>query len=156
LKTEAVEALPAPTTRLGNWYANLVNMGSARLVLCISERTLLPVLVHVKSLATLPQRLPVAVGEMLRTIGVPENDVAAELDQMSDAVVAKTASRQILGSMNDFGRLLEGYWFGDPKALVEVALKIADAPCRPIGMDNPRDATLAIFKSGDGLRPVRW
>ena len=32
-----------PTTRLGDWYANLVHVGRLQLVLGVSERTLLPV-----------------------------------------------------------------------------------------------------------------
>jgi hypothetical protein len=45
---------------------------SAHLVLCLSERTLLPVIVPAKDIATLPTRLPLAVGEILQAIGVAE------------------------------------------------------------------------------------
>ena len=34
---------PPSTTKLGDWYADTLNMGRERLVLCVSELTLLPV-----------------------------------------------------------------------------------------------------------------
>ena len=39
-----VQAPPSPT-RLGDWYADTLNLGRERLVLCVSELTLLPVVV---------------------------------------------------------------------------------------------------------------
>jgi len=43
-RLEPVEEAPASTGILGDWYANLLNVGSQRFVLCVSERTLLPVI----------------------------------------------------------------------------------------------------------------
>ena len=43
-RIEPVDDAPASTGILGDWYANLLNVGSQRLVLCVSERTLLPVI----------------------------------------------------------------------------------------------------------------
>jgi hypothetical protein len=122
---------------LGDWYANL-------LVLCVSERTLLPVLVPAKDIAGLPTRLAIAVGDMLRAIGVPETEVIRELRQMVDWRIAKTASRQVLGSMNDFAWMAEV----DPRetmSLLDRALLLAESPCKPIGMQDPRRATVALF-----------
>ena len=42
-------------------------------------------------------------------------------------------------------RLLEAYL--DQKSLTEVALHLAEAPCGPLGMKRPRDATLALFST---------
>ena len=36
---------PPSTTKLGDWYADTLNLGRERLVLCVSELTLLPVVV---------------------------------------------------------------------------------------------------------------
>jgi hypothetical protein len=58
-------------------------------------------------------------------------------------LVAPTNDRRVLGTMNDFGRMLEDYL--DGRALVEVALHLADAPYSPVGMRNPRDVTRDLF-----------
>jgi hypothetical protein len=72
MKAAPGESPPSSTGRLGDWYASLLVVHSAHLVLCLSERTLLPVIVPAKDIATLPTRLPLAVGEILQAIGVAE------------------------------------------------------------------------------------
>ena len=57
---EPAADVPAPTTVLGDWYANLLNVGRLRLVLCTSERTLLTVLVPAKDVSALPDQLRIA------------------------------------------------------------------------------------------------
>jgi hypothetical protein len=135
---------PPSTGRLGDWYANLLVMRPAHLVLCVSDRTLLPVIVPAKDIASLPTRLALAVGDMLRAIGVPEEPVIRELRQMVDWRIAKTANRRVLGSMNDFAWMLD-VDSGEPMTLLDRALLLAEVPCKPIGMDSPRRATLSLF-----------
>ncbi|GEM_PF-2377023 len=45
LKVKPDPRPPPPTTKLGDWCADVLNMGRERLVLCVSELTLLPVIV---------------------------------------------------------------------------------------------------------------
>lgn len=132
------------TGLLDDWYANLLVVRPAHLVLCVSERTLLPVILPAKDSASLPMRLGAALGDTLRAIGVPEVDVLRELRHMVDWRVSKTASRQVLGSMNDFVVML-GTEPEEPTTLLDRALLLAEVPCSPIGMQNPRRATLALF-----------
>ena len=62
------EASPAvPSTRLGDWYAHLL-FTRPQIVLCVSERTLLPVLIPAADAASLVPRLRDAVGTMLRAL----------------------------------------------------------------------------------------
>ena len=91
-------------------------------------------------------------GEVLRALGIPEAKVADEVAAMRDPVVAPTNDRRVLGSMNDFAFMTEAYAEDHP--LMEVALKLAEAPCSPLGMNNPREATMAAF-SMPLLRLVR-
>jgi hypothetical protein len=143
---------PLSTGLLGDWYANLLVVRPAHLVLCVSEWTLLPVLVPAKDIGGLPERLALAVGAMLRAIGVPELEVLRELRHMVEWRIAKTASRQVLGTMNDFAWMAEV----DPRetmSLLDRALLLAECPCKPIGMLDPRRATLALF--GKGRVPLR-
>lgn len=58
--------------------------------------------------------------------------------------IAKTASRKILGSMNDLSWLLEGYLENDSSPLA-LSLRLAETPCGPLGMERPSRATLALF-----------
>lgn len=152
LERARIKPDPAPsasTGKLGDWYANLLVAQPAHRVLCVSERTLLPVLVPAKDIAGLPQRLVEAAGEVLRAIGIAAGDVQKELEHMHTVRFANTASPQILGSMNDFAfmlatsRKLEED--GTSKLLLEEALHLAEAPCRPIGMGSPERATRALF-----------
>jgi len=60
------------------------------------------------------------------------------------SLFAQTNSRTILGTMNDFDRML------DPAAgqsLTSAALELAEAPCGPIAMESPNRATVHLFAS---------
>lgn len=133
-----------PTTRLGDWYAHLL-FTRPQLVLCVSERTLLPVLIPARDAGHLVPRLRDAVGTMLRALDVPETLVAAEMSAMTDAVIGKTASRSILGSINDFTHMLDAYLDGRP--LLAVSLHLAECPCGSLRGNAPRDATIQAFSS---------
>src|SRR5882672_4044257 len=62
-RLEPVEEAPASTGILGDWYANLLNVGSQRFVLCVSERTLLPVILPARR-----DSFPGRFGEHLRPL----------------------------------------------------------------------------------------
>jgi hypothetical protein len=90
-----------PTTVLGDWYANLLSLRPQQLVLAMNERTLMCALVPAAPAATVAERLRVEVGGLLRDIGVPAAKVEAELAAMEHFGVGATASRAVLGCMND-------------------------------------------------------
>ena len=136
-----------PATQLGDWAAHLLFTRRAQIVFCVAERTLLPVLVPGRDMATLTARFCEAVRAMLEAIGVPAEVIRAELDAMADVVIGKTNSRRVLGSLNDFVRLAEPCLV-NTTSLLEVSLRLADAPCSPIAMESPRRATLALFGTG--------
>jgi len=135
-----------PSTRLGDWYANLLFTRPAHLVLCVSERTLLPVLVPARELETLPSRLRRLACEALEAIGVPDHAVHLEESAMADVAIGRTASRRVLGSMNDFAWMADGYLDGRT-SLLDVSLRLAETPCGPLEMNSPRRATLALFSA---------
>jgi len=137
-----------PTTKLGDWTAHLLFARHGQIVLCVSERTLLPVLLPGRDIATLIPRFREAVRVMLDAIGVPAEKIQRELDSMAEVAIGKTNSRRVLGSLNDFVRLAESF-LGDVTSLLDVSLRLADAPCSPIGMESPRRATLRAFATGE-------
>ncbi len=85
-------------------------------MLCLSERTLLPVVLSARELATLGTRLASAAGQVMAAIG----------------------------SMNDFAFMLAAQF--DPNApLLDPSLDLAETPCGPLRMESPMRATLAVF-----------
>ncbi len=144
LKASPDPSPPPSTTKLGDWYANLLFVDRQQLILCVSEVTRLPVLLRSRGEEPLAVRLANAVGGMLTALGVPERAAHEETAEMSEVAIAATASRSVLGSLNDYTYLLEGYW--EPNAmLVDLALRIADAPCGPLNMKKPNDVIVELF-----------
>jgi hypothetical protein len=131
------------TTKLGDWTANVLITRQQHVVLAVSNVTLLPVLLPISPASTVLARIPAAIADVLRALGLAERKVAAEVRAMSAYAVTVTNDRRVLGSMNDFGRMIDSYL--DHRSFVEVALLLAQAPCSPIGMASPRDATMARF-----------
>jgi len=132
---EAVE----PENRLGNWYATVV-FWKPQMVLAVNERTLLPVLLPFAPAATLVERFPQAVGEVLKALDVPEAVITEELHAMGYGSVCKTANRSLIGMMNEFSFLAETYrhHFGTTEPIA-VMKKLVITPCRPIKYRSPQE-----------------
>jgi hypothetical protein len=155
------DSAPGPsTTKLGDWYANLVYIQRQQLILAVSERTLLPVLFPVRGKETLRDKLIRAAGEMLMSVGIDGPLVDKELSAMAEGSIAKTASRVVLGSMNDFLFMLQSRAQGQPAPLSEEVLFreccwLAGTPCSPLKEVFPDKATTEAFKRPGGhLRVV--
>jgi integrase len=73
---------------------------------------------------------------------------------MKEVSMAATASRSVLGSLNDYTYLLEGYW-ETSATLLDVALRIADAPCGPLRMKAEERHSRATQPSAAFGRKVR-
>lgn len=144
---------PPSTTKLGDWYADVLNMDRERLVLCVSERTLLPVVVPaIGAGIDLNAKLARGLRETLEALGAPKAAIDAEVNELLEVTIAKTASRVVLGSMNDFQFMVRHIRRQDPAAsLLDLGLKLSDTPCSPID-GWPTDAALAAL-SGKPGRP---
>lgn len=146
LHQKPVDDAPASSTVLGDWYANILWVHQKPLVLAVSARTLLPVLLPARDPASLGPRLAAALGQMLAALGIPGHRIREEQLQMAEIAFARTISRQILGIMNDFDRMLDP---APGQSLISAALELAEAPCGAIGMESPDRATVNLF---EGLR----
>jgi hypothetical protein len=141
------------TTILGDWYANIVVARPMHVVVCISEITLLPVVVTAKNFESLPERLAAAVKEMLRATGVPNEDIEAECIEMRESYFAKTSSRKLIGSLNDFVfHLQHGVGSDTKQTLHERALRMASMPCSALEFAYPREAAVAAFARSKALK----
>jgi hypothetical protein len=138
---------PATTTRLGDWYANRLNIGKHRLVLCTSEHSLLSVVVPAKNLPELPFRTTEAVALLLRDIGIPPALIERERREMRWVRFARTASPRVLGHMNDFAWGVENMFRRETDIvyLPEVAVQLADTPCGSMDYAQPREIAFKLL-----------
>ncbi len=135
----------ASTTLLGDWYANLLNAGRSRWVLCVSERALLPAIVPARK-ATFPESLSSSLRAVLAGIGIPSAEVEREIGEMAQIGIDRTRSRQVLGVMNDFAFAAE-LFLRDDIAPIEVALRVAQTPSKPLGYESPERTVRSLFAS---------
>jgi hypothetical protein len=140
----------APTTVLGDWYANLLHLGSRQLILCTSERSLLSVVMPARGAkASLLEQLQGGVGQALAALAIPASTVERELAEMQEAQVAGTESRSVLGSMNDFAFMMEVRLRTEPDTpMAEWSRWLAQTPCRPLGYDRPVDVVKRLLAEG--------
>ena len=117
-------------------------------MLLVSDRSLLPVLIAAKPAETIVPRFVEALGAMLRRLAVPAEVVSAELANMAEVRIDRTSSRRILGSMTDFAWLLDSY-LTPGGSLEDAALRLAEAPCGPIGMQRPIDLAPRLLVSAN-------
>lgn len=69
-KVEAPTA--TSTTILGDWYCHLVYVGHTQLLLCVSEQSMLPLLLPAREAPLLPVQLRTALGSALTALQVDE------------------------------------------------------------------------------------
>ena len=139
---------PAPTTRLGDWNANLLYRPGGQVILVVNDRSLLPVLIPARPRDLIVGRFVEALAEELRLLGVPSGVISAEVAEMVEMQLGPTRSSQILGSMNDFNRMLDDE-LSRSRDFVEAALRLAEAPCGPIAMRSPRDLVVELLVAAE-------
>jgi hypothetical protein len=146
LQVQPADGHQMPTTALGDWYVNFIHMRRHRLVHFLSDRSLLSVLVPVKTLKTVLDRHVVELGELLYSMGLDASVVRAELAAMNNRSVAKTNSSSILGSMRDLS--LNARWILEHTptlSLTQVSLELSRVPCGPLGMAMPEEAAIELL-----------
>ena len=130
-KVDAADERPS-TTVLGDWYAT-VWFWRPQVALFVNAGTLLPVLIPMAPAATIVQRFVAGMPETLSDYGLDPRFVEAEGEQMTAHRVAKTASRSVLGVMNECKIMAEHYLRqADDVELPELALWLAQTPCGPL------------------------
>lgn len=143
----------APTTVLGDWYANLVRAGRTQVILAVSERTLLPVVIPARDARTMAQRLTDALEPMLLCLNIPAQDVVAERETMTKHAFAKTVDRRILGSLKELAFQLEVGLFEWPeRTLLAQSLWLSKTPMKVIDHGPPEAAAVAAFAARRALR----
>jgi hypothetical protein len=114
-------------------------------VICVSERSLLPVFVEAKDFSIFAARFQAAVRLALECVGVSTNSIDNELREMLTISVGTTKSRSVVGSLNElsfFARYsMDRQSQGDLTAL---ANELADTPCSALKYQTPKSMTLGL------------
>jgi len=101
----------------------------------------------------LADNFPEALFGMLLAVGVPISAVEREVTAASDIVIAATNNRSVLGTLNDYSRMLQWTMPKRPNTdLMDVSLWLADTPVRPID-GFPDKVTRRLL--GDGRPSLR-
>jgi len=149
-RLKQADDLPAveSTTRLGDWYGNVLQIGRRQMLLFISERSRLPVIIPIRDAKQLPTVFPEAVCEMLAIVGVPAASIAAERSRMLDVAFGRTRNRSLLGTMNDFAFMAQCGHAKRPEPESPEALMrfLAQTPILPLDGARPIDLTRALFQ----------
>jgi hypothetical protein len=146
--TPAVES----TTRLGDWYGNILRLGRSQYLLFISEPSRLPVVLPIGDTKRLTRVFPDAVCDVLATVGIAAADIADERSQMSQFAFGRTRNRSLLGTMNDFAFMTQhGHQNPDePESPEELVRFLSQTPILLLDGASPIALTRAAF----GLRPT--
>ncbi len=146
LKAKPGSNPPPSTTVLGDWYATVLPMSPAHLVLLVNERTRLAAVLPAKPIATLAKRIPDAIVEVLRDLGAANRVLEDERRAMAEIVFARTASRSVLGTMNDFSFNLDLRAEADEELdLLDVVMFLNQMPLSPLDYGRPRDVASVLL-----------
>ena len=119
------------TTALGDWYATIL-FWRPQVALAVNETTRLPVFVPLAPAATVVARLMAEVDDAFHAYRLDPAFADAELAQMTEHRLATTASRSVVGSMNDFTFLAEAHRESGDTDLRELSRALATTPCGPL------------------------
>ena len=128
---------PAPaetptTTALGDWYATAL-FWKPQVALFVNESTRLPVFVRLAPAATLMTRFVTDLTTVLGAHGLDPRFIDMELAEMTEHRLEKTASRSVVGTMNDYTYLADAHRdHHGVDDLVDLSLTLARTPCGPL------------------------
>jgi hypothetical protein len=130
-----------PTAVLGDWYGNLVPTFSGDLIIFINERSLLTIAIPVWESNNLVPLFSIRVANLLGMIGVHPKDISNEINHFDQVQYGKTASRSVLGSLNDFAWhyqiIAEEAKSKSDLSLSKAELKLSQIPCKPLDYRFP-------------------
>ena len=141
--------LPAAesTTRLGDWYGNILRIGRRQHLLLISERSRLPVVVPIRDAKRLRTVFPEAVCERLANVGVAAADITDERARMSEIAFGGTRNRSLLGTLNDYAFTAQSVDARrtEPESPEELMQFLSQTPILPLDGASPIELTRAAF-----------
>jgi len=144
----AAQADDESTTELGDWFATAL-FWKPQVAMLVNTRTYLPVFVPLAPAATLLDRIPAAIAEVLGHHGVASADIDAELTHMSEVRLAPTNDqRVIIGVMNGFTYHADHWRNTAGLDLVGVSMRLSDLMVDPLmkaSEGTPAGALRTVF-----------
>ena len=137
------------TTRLGDWYGNILRIGRCQHLLLISERSRLSVVIPIREVKRLRTVFPDAVCERLAIVGVGAWDIADERARMSEIAFGRTRNRSLLGTLNDYAFMAQSVDARrtEPESPEELMRFLSQTPILPLHGAGPIALTRAAFVS---------
>jgi hypothetical protein len=139
-----------PSGSLGDWYANLVPTAAGALIIFVNERSLLTVAVPEWEAENLIPWFRLRVANLLGTIGISAESVSREVKHLDHVQFARTASRRILGSLNDlawnYQWLAEDAEGEEGLSLSHAELHLSQMPQRPLGYKTAVDVAKELLE----------
>ena len=136
------------TTRLGDWYGNVLRIGQRQHLRFISGRSRLPVVFPISEAKRLRTVFPDAVCERLSIVGVAAADIADERMRMSELAFGRTRNRSLLGTLNDFASMAQSADARptEPESPEELMRFLSQTPILPLDGASPIELTRAAFE----------
>lgn len=125
---------PAPTGRLGDWYANLIPTYAGDLIMFVNEETLITVAVPTRFADDLIPHFRARVRNLFLMLDIPLRLIEREINHYEEVEFAKTASRSVLGSMND---IAYNYQYIAERDVERGTLSLSDAEYQISKMPSP-------------------
>jgi hypothetical protein len=149
LKQSGEQPAVESTTRLGDWYGNILRIGRRQHLLFISERSRLPVVLPITESKRLSTVFPDSVCERLVIVGVTAEDIADERARMSEIAFSRTRNRSLLGTLNDFAFMAQSVDArrAEPESPEELMQFLSQTPILPLDGANPIALTKAAFET---------
>ena len=137
------------TTRLGDWYGNILRIGRRQHLLFISKQSRLPVVLPITESKRLTTVFPDAVSERLAIVGLNPEDIVDERVRMSEIAFGRTRNRSLLGTLNDFAFMAQQGNGNrvEPESPEELMRFLAQTPILPLNGASPIELTLAAFET---------
>lgn len=122
------------TTALGDWYATILFTRPQQVMLLVNAVTRLPVVIPARDSSRLPLRFAENLATVLTAFQIPAEVIAAELREMQNVTFATTASRSVLGTMNDYAIYIEAAFHREAGvALHTLSVKLAVLCLKVVG-----------------------
>lgn len=132
-----------PSNLLGDWYAKPLNVGSYRWVLCLNERSNLPIFVPARKSA-FPVDFPGELRKVLTLLGVPAEVAEPEVERSSHFRFGKPVDRSIIGSLNDMAYHADLELRRRANS-VFAAAALSEMPCRLSNVVFPGQAVFSLL-----------
>ena len=135
----------SPESRLGEWYATVLQTRPHPVLLLVNEPSRLPVLVQVRAFTASGRKLADAILHVLVDLGVGAEALAHERLALADVAFARPSNRSITGSTNELAVELDLMRERSPHLADHAAsLKLARMPIEIPGYGVQRPADVAM------------